>query len=128
MESIMQITAIAVAAALCSVAVKRQAPEIGMVLGLSAGVLILLMSIPAIKSVKDLMVSLSETADLAPAVLTPVIKIVGIAIITKIAAELCRDVKEGGIAAFLETAGAALALVVCIPLIEAVLSMLGELL
>ena len=128
MESIMQITAIAVAAALCSVAVKRQAPEIGMVLGLSAGVLILLMSIPAIKSVKDLMVSLSETADLAPAVLTPVIKIVGIAIITKITTELCRDVKEGGIAAFLETAGAALALVVCIPLIEAVLSMLGELL
>lgn len=128
MESIMQIAAIAVAAALCALVVKKQAPEIGVVLGLLAGVLILLLSYPAMKSIKELMTTLSETADLAPAVLNPVIKTVGIAIVTKLAAEICRDAKEGGIASFLETAGAALALVVCVPLIEAVLSMIGELL
>ena len=128
MESIVQIAAIAVTAALCAIVVKKQAPEIGIVLGLVAGVLILLLSYPAIKSIKELMTTLSETANLAPAVLTPVIKTVGIAIVTKLAAELCRDAKEGGIASFLETAGAALALVVCIPLMESVLSMVGELL
>lgn len=128
MEIIVQITTIAVASALCSVVVKKQAPEIGIVLGLSAGVFILLLLFPAAKSIKDLITSLSEMADLAPAVLTPVIKTVGISIITKIAAELCRDAKEGGIAALLEIAGAVLALVVCIPLIEAVLSTIGELL
>ena len=128
MESIMQIAAIAVAAALCAAVVKKQMPEIGAVLALVTGVLILLLSYPAIKSVKELMEALSETAGLAPAILTPVIKTAGIGIITKVAAELCRDAKESGIASFLETAGAALALVVCIPLVEAVLSMIGELL
>lgn len=128
MESIMQIAAIAVAAALCALVVKKQAPEIGMVLGLLAGALILLLSYPAMKSIKELMTTLSETADLAPAALTPVIKTVGIAIVTKLAAEVCRDAKEGGIASFLETAGAVLALVVCVPLIDGVLSMIGELL
>ena len=128
MESIMQIAAIAVTAALCATVVKKQSPEIGAVLALMTGVLILLLSYPAIKSIKELMESLSDTAGLAPAILTPVIKTVGIGIITKVAAELCRDAKESGIASFLETAGAALALVVCIPLVEAVLSMIGELL
>ena len=128
MESIMQIAAIAVTAALCATVVKKQSPEIGAVLALMTGVLILLLSYPAIKSIKELMESLSETAGLAPAILTPVIKTVGIGMITKVAAELCRDAKESGIASFLETAGAALALVVCIPLVEAVLSMIGELL
>ena len=128
MESIMQIAAIAVTAALCATVVKKQSPEIGAVLALMTGVLILFLSYPAIKSIKELMESLSETAGLAPAILTPVIKTVGIGIITKVAAELCRDAKESGVASFLETAGAALALVVCIPLVEAVLSMIGELL
>lgn len=128
MESIMQIAAVGVAAALCAVIVKKQVPEIGTILGLLAGVLILSLSYPALRSVKGLMSTLSETADLAPAVLTPVIKTVGIAIVTKLAAEICRDAKEGGIASFLETAGSALALVVCVPLIEAVLSMVGDLL
>ena len=128
MESIIQIAAIAVAAALCSITVKKQVPEVGAVLGLAAGVLILSLSYPAIKSVKELMATLAETANLAPAILTPVVKTVGIAIVTKLSAEFCRDAKEGGIASFLESAGSALALVVCVPLIEAVLSMIGELL
>lgn len=128
MEIVMQITAVAVTAAVCSVVIKKQVPEIGMVLGLSAGVLILLLTLPAARSIKDLLISLTEMTELAPALLTPVVKIVGISIITKIAAELCRDVKESGIAAVLETAGAVLALVVCIPLVEAVLATVGELL
>ena len=128
MENIIRISAIAVAAALCAVPLKKQVPEIGMVLGLVAGVFILLLSYPVMKSIIKLMVSLSETANLAPAVLAPVIKTVGIAIVTKLSAELCRDAKEGGIASFLESAGAVLALGVCVPLLEAVLSMVGELL
>ena len=100
MESVMQIAAIAVAAALCSVVVKNQSPGIGMVLGLSAGVLILLLSFPATRNIKDLMLTLSEMTNLAPAVLAPVTKTVGISIITKISSELCRDAKENGIASF----------------------------
>ncbi len=128
MESIMQIAAVAVVAALCAVVVKKLAPEIGTMIGLLAGTMILFLSYPALKSIKELMKTLSETAELVPAVLNPVVKTVGISIVTKLAAEICKDAKEGGIAAFLETAGAALALVVCAPLIEAVIELIGEML
>lgn len=128
MESILKVAAIAVASVLCMVVVKKQAPEIGVVLGLLAGTIILFLTIPAFRNAKELMEQLADTANISPAVLTPVIKTVGIAIITKLAAEICKDAKEGGVAAFVEMAGAALALVVCIPLIEAVLAMVGEML
>lgn len=128
MESIVKIAAIAVTAALCAVVVKKQVPELGLVLGLLAGALILSFSITALKSTKELMETLADTAGLSPAVLTPVIKTVGIGIVTKLAAEICRDAKEGGIAAFVETAGAAGALLVCLPLMETVLNMITELL
>lgn len=128
MESVVKIAAVAIIAALCAVVVKKQVPELGLVLGLLAGALILSFSIPALKSVKELMETLADAAGLSPAVLTPVVKTVGIAIVTKLAAEVCRDAKEGGIAAFVETAGAAGALLICLPLMEAVLSMIGELL
>lgn len=128
MESILKVAAIAVASVLCMVVVKKQTPEIGVVLGLLAGTIILFLTIPAFRNAKELMEQLADTANISPAVLTPVIKTVGIAIITKLAAEICKDAKEGGVAAFVEMAGAALALVVCVPLIEAVLAMVGEML
>lgn len=128
MESIVKIAAIAVTAALCAVVVKKQSPELGLVLGLVAGALILSFSLSALSSVKELMDTLADTAGLSPAVVMPVVKTVGIAIVTKLTAEVCRDAKEGGIAAFVETAGAAGAILVCIPLMEAVLNMILELL
>lgn len=128
MESVVKIAAVAIIAALCAVVIKKQIPEMGLVLGILAGALILSFSMPALKSIKELMETLADAAGLSPAVLTPVVKTVGIAILTKLTAEVCRDAKEGGIAAFVETAGAAGALFVCLPLMDAVLSMIGELL
>ena len=42
--------------------------------------------------------------------------------------EICRSAGEGGVAAFVETAGAVLALLVALPLIQAVAQLMGELL
>ncbi len=128
MESIIKIAAIAVAAALCAVVVKKHVPEIGIVVGLAAGAIILSISLSALKSAKEFIEAMGEIAGISPAVLVPVIKTTGISIITKLAAELCRDAKEGGVAAFLETAGAASALLVCLPLVETVLKMVTDLL
>ena len=121
MADVLKIAAIAVAAALCAVVVKKQTKELGVVLALAAGAIILLLSLDAIERVKGLMETLADTAGLSPAVLAPVLKTTGIAIITRVAADVCRDAGEGGIASFTETAGAALALFVALPLLEAVL-------
>ena len=127
MEDILKIAAAAVAAAVCAVVVKQRAQEVGLVLSLAAGALVLAMALGAVGSGGALGGGLGEAAGLSPAVLAPVLKTVGIAILTHISAEVCRDAKESGIAAFAETAGAAVALCVALPLLRAVLDMLLEL-
>ena len=82
----------------------------------------------AIEEVRALADELGELIGLSPAVLAPVLKTVGIAILTRIAAELCRDAGEGGIAAAAETAGAAAAVLTALPLLRAVLSTITGLL
>ena len=128
MPDMVKIAAIAVAAALCAVVVTKNVAELGMVLALCAGAIILSCSLGALEGVKELMDTLADTAGLSPAVLAPVVKTVGIAVLTRVSAELCRDAKEGGIAAFVETAGAAAALLVSLPLLKTVLSMVTGLL
>lgn len=128
MPDVLKIAAVAVTAALCAVVVKKITPELGLVLALAAVTLLLSLSLGALESVKHLMESLADTAGLSPAVLAPVIKTVGIAILTKVAAALCKDAGESGIAAVVETAGAAAALAVAAPLLQSVLSMVTGLL
>lgn len=123
MTDILKLSAVAIIAALCTVVVKKNVQELGLVLALAAGVLILSQALGAVESIRDLLETLADTAGLAPAILAPVIKTVGIAIVTHVSAEVCRDAKEGGIAAFLETAGAASALFVALPLVRSVLDM-----
>lgn len=128
MESVVRLAAAAVAAALCAVVVKQHAREVGAVLALAAGALLLGAALGAIEEVHALVDELGELIGLSPAVLAPVLKTVGIAILTRIAAELCRDAGEGGIAAAAETAGAAAAVLTALPLLRAVLSTITGLL
>ena len=56
------------------------------------------------------------------------LKTVGIAIVTKIGSDLCRDAGESALAAALEFAGTVCALLTALPLLRAVLELIGELL
>lgn len=123
----LKIAAVAVISAICAVVVKKNVRELGLVLALLAGTLILTFALPAVENTLDLMDELAALAELSPAVLTPVVKTVGIAIVTRVSAEVCRDAGEGGIAAFVETAGAATALLTALPLLETVLSLVKSL-
>lgn len=125
---VIKLAAVAVIGALCALTVRKQTPELALVLGLTTGVLLLTAALSAMAALRDFLDSLVVLAGLSPAVLAPLIKTIGIAILTHVAAELCRDAGEGGIAAFAETAGGALALCVALPLMRSVLSMVTGLL
>ena len=128
MPDMLKIAVLGVAAALCAVVVRKSAAELGLVLALAAGAVILSGALGALEAVRELMDTLADTAGLSPAVVAPVLKSAGIAVLTRLSAELCRDAKESGIAAFVETAGAASALFVALPLLRTVLSMVTGLL
>ena len=75
-------------------------------------------------SEKELMDKLMEAGGLSAQVVEPVMKTAGIAIVTRLAADFCRDAKEGGLASAVELAGTALALVTVLPLMSAVIEVL----
>lgn len=127
MGDMLKVAALAVTAALCAAVIRQRVRELGLVLALAAGALILSFALRTVSGARVLLEELSALAGLSPAVLSPVVKTVGISILTRISAELCRDAGEGGIASFVETAGAVLALCVSVPLLRAVLNALNGL-
>lgn len=122
-----QVAAVAVAGALCATVIKKQVPDLALVVTLCAVAVILGVTMNLLEPVRALLDSLGERSGLSAAVLAPVVKTVGIAIMTRVCAELCRDANESGIAAAVEIAGGACAMLVCLPLFQAVLELILEL-
>ena len=128
METMLKVGAVAVAAALCAVAVKGTARQLALALSLTGAAVILGLALGALEDVVAMAEDLREMAGLSPAVVAPVLKTVGIAVLTQIASQVCRDAGGGGIAAAAEPAGTALALCAALPLLRAVLDTVGALL
>ena len=119
----MALAAVGVTAALCGVVVRQKAPELAAVLTLAACVLLLWNTLPLLETIRDVLTELADLAELSPTILRPMLQTVGLAVVTKLASSLCRDAGEGSIAAFLEIAGGAAAVLVALPLLKMVLQL-----
>ena len=128
METATQVAVLAAVGAVCAATIKKQTPDMALALTICAVTLILTVAMTTFRPIRELMDTLAERAGLSAAVLSPVIKTVGVAILTRVSAELCRDAGEGGLASAVEIAGGACALLVCLPLFEAVLGLILDLL
>ena len=128
METMLKVGAVAVLGALCAVVVKGTARQLALVLSIAAAAVVLGLALGAVEDVVAMAEELRDMAGLSPAVVAPVLKAVGIAILTQIAAQVCKDAGERGIAAVTETAGSALALCAALPLLRAVLDTVAQLL
>ncbi|MGM9578799.1 MAG: SpoIIIAC/SpoIIIAD family protein [Evtepia sp.] len=124
----MALAAVGVTAALCGVVVRQKAPELAAVLTLAACVLLLWNTLPLLETIRDVLTELADLAELSPTILRPMLQTVGLAVVTKLASSLCRDAGEGSIAAFLEIAGGAAAVLVALPLLKMVLQLVLALL
>lgn len=128
METATQVAALAAVGAVCAAAIKKQTPDVALVMTICAATLILTVAMTTFRPILALMDTLAERAGLSAAVLSPVIKTVGVSILTRVTAELCRDAGEGGLASAVEIAGGVCGLLVCLPLFEAVLDLVLDLL
>ena len=124
MELMLKGAAVAVAAALCAGVVRRGAPEIALVVTLSAGVWLLLSLSVSLRALAALMEELSRLAGLDREVVEPVFKTVVLSILTKLTSEVCRSAGESGLAAGVETAGTVLALAAALPLVGGVMELM----
>lgn len=128
MEIMMRVAALAVMTTVLGAVLRRHTPELAVLLALAAGLWMLTVTANALSGVVELLQELTELTGVEEELLHPVVKTVALSLITRITAEVCRGAGEGGIAAFVETAGTVLALGVSLPMIRAVMILMGELL
>ena len=128
MEAMTKLAAAGVAAAVLSAVLKKNTPELALLLTLAAGLWMLALAADGLGAAAALIRELAQQAGMAEALLEPVVKTVALSILTKVTGEICRSAGEGGLAAFIETAGTVIALVAALPLVGAVAQLMGELL
>lgn len=123
-----KIAAVGITAAVLGTVLRKNAPEIGLLLTLAAGLWMLGAVAGGLGGVAELLDELTGLAGLSEELLEPVAKTVAISILTRVTAEVCRSAGESGVAAFVEAAGTWLALLVALPLIRAVTMLMAEML
>ena len=128
MEQILSVAAVALLGALCAVFLKREAGELAFLLGIAASMLTLSLVGAGCAEILALLRQLAETADVSDKLLEPMLKIMGIEVVTNLTGQICRDAGAGGVAAAAELAGAVCALYTAVPVIQAVLVLIKELL
>ena len=128
MGAMLRLAAVGVTAAALGAVLKKNTPELALLLSLAAGVWVLAAVADGLGAVVALLEELASQAGVSEVLLGPVLKTVALSILTKVTVELCRSAGEGGVAAFVETAGTVLALLAALPLVRAVAQLMGELL
>ena len=127
MEQVIQTAAVCVLAALLAAVVRRGAPEAALLLGLAAAVGVLLALSGELRTLACFFTELAARTGAADGIFLPLYKTIGIALVVKVGAGLCRDAGTAALASTLEIAGAACALLAALPLLERTLSVLLEL-
>lgn len=128
MELLLKVSAGAIMAVLCAAMLRRNAGEFVPLVMLAAGAWVLSITAQALGEVVESLARLSRVAQLDTDLIEPVVKVVGLSIITRVSVEVCRTAGEGGIAVFVELAGTILALAAALPLVSAVVEMIAGLL
>lgn len=127
MTILIKIAAIAVTGTVLSLVIKKNSPEMSLMLTISLALVALYLAFDTIKGITDFLSSFAETAQISPAVLAIVFKTIGISIVTKLCADVCRDAGQSSVASGVELAGSFSALYISLPLFKTVMSMVESL-
>lgn len=121
MELAAKAAAAGVSAALAALLLKRTNSELSLCLGLGAAAVMLLAVLGLASELAAAAERARELSGLSPALYSPVLKCVGIGLISGLGAEACRDSGSGQLASAVELAGAAAALSCALPLVSMLL-------
>lgn len=124
MQSFLQAAVLGVLAAVLATLLKRNSKDLALVLTIAACCIIGVLVVRTAEPIVDFLGRLQGMTGLDAELMTPMLKAVGIGLLTEIAAGVCADAGEGAIGKLVELAGGLLALSVALPLLEAVLQIL----
>lgn len=124
MAELGKIIAICLIGAVLTLLLEKIHPELAILLALSVCAGLLLFGLSRLGTVLSALKQLAQAGGLSSDLLQPLVKTVGIALVTRTGAELCRDAKQGAMASVVEMAGAFCAIIVSLPLLGAVWELL----
>lgn len=125
MELLIKAAAAALTASAIGLLIKRSNPELALLLSACTVTMILIASTGFLNGLQELTQAVKTIAGAGETLTGPVLKCVAAAMITKLAAELCRDSSQGAAAAAVELAGTVCALSAALPLIMGMLKLIG---
>ena len=128
MELFAKAAAMGVIGCILATLLRRYSKEQAMLLELVTAGAILVAGAALLRPVTEVAAALEEASGASPALITPVYKCLGIALVTQLAAEVCRDAGDGAVAQSIGFVGTTAALYAAAPLLMAVLKLIRELL
>lgn len=124
MREFLLVAVIGVITVVFATLLRKKSGELALLLTMAACVLIALLLVEMARPVVEFLGSLRRLAGLSSELMTPMLKAIGIGLLTQIAANVCADAGQNAVAKLIELCGSILALYVSIPLLEAVIRMI----
>ncbi|MCQ5130197.1 stage III sporulation protein AD [Butyricicoccus faecihominis] len=126
MGDLLALCGIALAAIVLTLTLKKESPAIAFLLALTAGLVILFRVFSGMGGAVREITQVFAQGGMSETLYLPVIKTVGVAVVVRVMGALSRDAGQSALAAKLEIAGSVLAIALCMPLLQQVLSLIEE--
>ncbi len=124
MELFIKCIVIAILTAISSTLLKRYLPEISIAILIIACVLLLGIISGLLNEVFDFIGNLAEISGISDELLTPVFKVSVIAVLAKVACDICREAGSGALVTVIELCASVVAIIISIPLFNAVIGLI----
>ena len=121
-----KIIGIALVSVILSVLLKGYRPEISLAVSLTAMAIMLAIISPYLKTALNSFINLSEQIGLNMKYMAIIIKVIGIAYITQIGVEICRDAGENALGTKVEICGKIVSIVMSMPIIYELFEVISE--
>ena len=122
---IFKIVGLGIISTLLCLLLKNSRPEISMVLSLVSTIILLFYILPFIKQIFSALNNISQLIGVDREYVEPVFKVIGIAYITQIGGDLCKDAGESAIASKIELAGKIAIILLALPIAYKMISVIN---
>lgn len=128
MAPALKLFALGLVTALLALVINKHAPELALALTLCACALGIGLILSWLEPILELARDLARRAELDPELTGPLLRSLGLALLTEISAAVCADAGQSALAKLVELGGSVLCLAVSLPLLRAMLALVEELL
>ena len=121
--TIIQVVAVGLLSAVLAITIKKQSPEIALMITIMASVLIFFMVMPLLAGAVGVIQNFGGQLDGRVPYVSLILQILGIAYVAELGAQVCIDAGESAIASKIELAGKVLIMAAASPILLDVLNM-----